>query len=55
MRSRDFLDDAVGTQDHLMLCRDLGHLDLDTLQPHLAETSELARMLYAFRRRVEGA
>jgi four helix bundle protein len=38
----------------LILCRDLDYLDGEDAQPHLGETTELARMLFAFRRRVEG-
>jgi hypothetical protein len=37
----------------LMLSRDLGHVDEQTVRPHLDEASEIARMLHALRRKVE--
>ena len=38
----------------LMLTLDLGYADNQAVQPHLTEVNEIARMLYAFRRKVEG-
>jgi four helix bundle protein len=38
----------------LMLTRDLGYADASAVQPHLVETDEIQRMLFALRRKVEG-
>jgi four helix bundle protein len=38
----------------LMLTKDLGYADALALAPHLVEVSEIGRMLYALRRKVEG-
>jgi len=37
----------------LLLSRDLGYLDEQTVRPHRDEASEIARMLHALRRKVE--
>jgi four helix bundle protein len=39
----------------LMLARDLGLAEQTALDPHLSETVEIARMLHALRRKVEGS
>jgi four helix bundle protein len=41
------------TEYLLMLCRDLDYVAGDATEPLLAETSEIARMLYALRVKVE--
>jgi hypothetical protein len=37
-----------------MLTRDLAYADQHALAPHIAEAMEIARMLHALRRKVEG-
>jgi four helix bundle protein len=39
----------------LMLARDLGLAEHTALDPHLSEAVEIARMLHALRRKVEGS
>ncbi len=41
------------TEYLLLLCRDLGYLAGDVTEPRLAEASEISRMLYALRDKVE--
>jgi len=37
----------------LMLVRDLGYANAETIKPHLQEADEIGRMLYVFRKRLE--
>jgi four helix bundle protein len=54
-RFLNIAEGSLGELEYLLiLCRDLGYQDADGVGSHLTEINELARMLYAFRRRVEG-
>ena len=43
------------TDYFILLSGDLGYLKADVVEKHLAEVSEIERMLYALRRKVESA
>ena len=53
-----FLNMAEGSLAELeylfMLSRDLGYLDAETASAHATEATEISRMAYALRRKVEG-
>jgi four helix bundle protein len=53
-RFLNLAEGSLGEVEYLlMLARDLGYLAAEEARPHIGEVSELARMLFAFRRRVE--
>jgi four helix bundle protein len=46
---------ANETEHHLLVARDLGLLSPDSWQKHAAETVEIRKMIYAYRKRILGS